>query len=102
MSDYQTKFSTDEVEAERVSAGEINEDGVFILFRKIDSQEGKHGEYHSMIGETEDGKLLQIDFSSKRLKKLLTIHYQELKDKKLKIKGIGKSFERKYEIEIIP
>jgi hypothetical protein len=90
------ELSTENMGTHHVTAGKLTDDGVTFTLKAIEIKESKYGEFYVLKGELEDGRAMELAFSSARLYLLLTVNWDALVDRTINISAKGESYDRQY------
>lgn len=100
-------FRTEDYEEDReiMSAGKIPKAGIIIVpEEKLTERDGKHGTFYSLpclrVNETEEVPAV-LNFSSKRLKKLIVENWEQISGKEILVCGKDEGFNRHYSVSIV-
>lgn len=100
-------FRTEDYDEDRevMSAGKIPKAGIIIVPEEKPTQrDGKHGTFYSLpclkVNETEEVPAV-LNFSSKRLKKLIVENWDQISGKEILLWAEGEGFDRQYRMSIV-
>jgi hypothetical protein len=96
------KISTETLNTKHVTAGKLTEAGETFTLKAIEAKVSqKNGEFYVLHGELEDGRPIDIAFSSAKLHKLLSNNWDRLVTKRINISGVGSGYDREYTIQLV-
>lgn len=95
------RLSTESLTKKRVTAGKLTEAGEVFTPKALETRVSqKNGEFYVLTGDMNDGRPIEVVFSSEKLHKLLTAHWDGLVGKRLTLSGVGSGYDREYVIEL--
>jgi len=96
------RLSTESLTKKRVTAGKLTDTGETFIPKTLDTRVSqKNGEFFVLAGDMEDGRPIEVVFSSEKLHRLLTVHWDLLVGKQITLSGRGSGYDREYVIELV-
>lgn|GEM_PF-6347351 len=96
------RLSTESLTKKRVTAGKLTNAGETFTPRTLETRVSqKNGEFYVLAGDMEDERPIEIVFSSEKLHRLLTTHWDGLVGKRITLSGTGSGYDREYVIELV-
>jgi hypothetical protein len=96
------RLSTESLTKKRVTAGKLTDTGETFIPKTIETRVSqKNGEFFVLTGDMEDGRPIEVVFSSEKLHRLLTTHWDRLVGKQITLSGRGSGYDREYVIEMV-
>lgn len=96
------RLSTESLTKKRVTAGKLTETGETFTPKTLETKVSqKNGEFFVLAGDMDDGRPIEVVFSSEKLHRLLTAHWDELVGKRITMSGAGIGYDREYVIELV-
>jgi hypothetical protein len=94
-------WNTEDLDKTRYTAGRLTEEGIVIIPEEMVQMDGKNGPFKVVKGTDADGKASDLVFSSEKLSKIFTAHWDEMKGNRVKVTGHGVGFDRQYHVALV-
>lgn len=95
------QFKTVDLNTKGVSAGKLTEEGMVIIPQTIEDAEGRNGVFHILHGKDEQGKDVDLLFSSNKLYTIISENWKDIVDQHVNIAGAGDGFNREYTVTLL-